>query len=130
MSQPKGLFTSIKTLAGTLLGVAQTRLELLANELEEDRLRMIKLIYFSFFMLFFFFLGMVLLTLLIIIAFWDSYRILAITLIATTYLSIAAGLAIYVVRELKGKSRSKLFAASVAEIIKDRIALNAEAGEE
>lgn len=130
MSQPQGIFASIKTLAGTLLGVAQTRLELLANELEEDRLRMIKLIYFSFFMLFFFFLGMVLLTLLIIIAFWDSYRILAITLIAATYLSIAGGLAIYVVRELKRKSRPKLFSASIAEIIKDRIALDAEVGEE
>jgi uncharacterized membrane protein YqjE len=123
MSQPKGLFTSIKVLTATLLGIAQTRLELLANELEEDRLRMIKLIYFSFFMLFFFFLGMVLLTMLIIIFFWDSYRILAISLIALIYLGIAGGLAIYVVRELKGKLRPKLFSASLAEIVKDRIAL-------
>lgn len=130
MSQTQGLFTSIKTLAATLLGVAQTRLELLANELEEDRMRMIKLIYFSFFMLFFFFLGMVLLTMLIIIAFWDSYRVLAISLIAAVYLSIAGGLAVYVVRELKGKLRPKLFTASIAEIIKDRIALHTEVGEE
>jgi uncharacterized membrane protein YqjE len=123
MSQPKGLFSSVKSLTATLLSIAQTRLELLANELEEDRLRMIKLIYFSFFMLFFFFLGMVLLTLLIVIFFWDSYRIFAISLIALVYLSIAGGLAIYVVRELKGKLRPKLFAASLAEIVKDRIAL-------
>lgn len=129
MSQTKGLFSSIKTLASTLLDVAQTRLELLANELEENRSRMIQLIYFSFFMLFFFFLGMVLLTLLIIIAFWDSYRVLAISMIAAIYLGTAGGLAIYVVRELKGKSRPKLFSASIAEIIKDRIALNAEKGE-
>lgn len=121
-----GLFTSIKTLAGTLLSVAQSRLELLANELEEDRLRMIKLLFFSFFMLFFFFLSMVLLTLLVIIAFWDSYRFLTIGLIAAIYLSIAGGLAIYVVREVKRKSRPRLFSASLAEIIKDRIALGTE----
>ena len=121
-----GLLNSIKTLADTLLGIVQTRLELLANELEEDRLRMIKLIFFSFFMLFFFFLGMVLLTLLIVLVFWDSYRFLTIGLIAALYLGIAGGLAVYVMREIKGKSRPRLFSASLAEIIKDRVALGAE----
>jgi uncharacterized membrane protein YqjE len=126
MSQSMGLLNSIKTLTDTLLGVVQTRLALLANELEEDRLRMIKLLLYSFFMLFFFFLGMVLLTLLIVLAFWESDRFLTIGLIAAIYLSIAGGLAIYLVREIKGKSRPKLFSASLAEIIKDRIALGAE----
>jgi uncharacterized membrane protein YqjE len=126
MSQSMGLFKSVKVLAGTVLDVAHTRLELLANELEEDRLRMIKLIFLSFFMLFFFFLGMVLLTLLIVIAFWESYRFLTIGLIAAIYLSIAGGLSLYLLREVKGKSRPRLFSASLAEIVKDRIALGAE----
>ena len=121
-----GLLTSVKTLTDTLLGIVQTRLELFANELEEDRQRMFKLFFFSFFMLFFFFLGMVLLTLLIIIAFWDSYKLLTIGLIAGVYFGIAGVLAISVLRDLKGKSRPRLFSASLAELVKDRIALGAE----
>lgn len=126
MAESMGLFKSVKVLAGTLLEVAQTRLELLANELEEDRLRMIKLLFISFFMLFFFFLGLVLLTFLIVIALWDNYRLLTVGLIAAIYLSIAGGLSLYLVRELKGKSRPKLFSASLAEIVKDRLALGAK----
>lgn len=121
-----GLINSIKTLTDTLLGLAQTRLELLAVDLEEDRLRMLRLALVSFFMLFFFFLGMVLITLLIIIAFWEQYQLLTIGLIATLYFILAGALAIYLMRQLKGKSRPKLFSASLAEIMKDRIALGVE----
>lgn len=118
-----GLINSIKTLTDTLLGIAQTRLELLAVDLEEDRLRMMRLAFLSLFMLFFFFLGLILITLLIIIAFWEQYQLLTIGLIAALYFILAGALAIYLMRQLKGKSRPKLFAASLSEIIKDRIAL-------
>lgn len=121
-----GLINSIKTLTVTLLDLAQTRLELLAVDLEEDRLRIMRLAFVSFFMLFFFFLGVVLITLLIIIAFWEQYHLLTIGLIATLYFTLAGALAIYLMRQLKGKSRPKLFAASLAEIMKDRIALGVE----
>ncbi len=121
-----GLINSIKTLTDTLLDLAQTRLELLAVDLEEDRLRIMRLAFVSFFMLFFFFLGVVLITLLIIIAFWDQYQLLTIGLIATLYFILAGALAIYLMRQLKGKSRPKLFSASLAEIMKDRIALRVE----
>lgn len=118
-----GLINSIKTLTDTLLDLAQTRLELLAVDLEEDRLRIMRLALVSFLMLFFFFLGVVLITLLIIIAFWDQYQLLTIGLIAILYFILAGALAIYLMRQLKGKSRPKLFSASLAEIMKDRIAL-------
>jgi uncharacterized membrane protein YqjE len=118
-----GLINSIKTLTDTLLDLAQTRLELLAVDLEEDRLRVMRLAFVSFLMLFFFFLGVVLITLLIIIAFWDQYQLLTIGLIAILYFILAGALGIYLMRQLKGKSRPKLFSASLAEIMKDRIAL-------
>jgi uncharacterized membrane protein YqjE len=118
-----GLINSIKTLTDTLLDLVQTRLELLAVDLEEDHLRMMRLAFLSFFMLFFFFLGMVLLTLLVIIAFWEQYQLLTIGLIGALYFIIAGTIAVYLTRQLKGKSRPKLFSASLAEIMKDRIAL-------
>ena len=121
MTQARGLFASVKTLLGTLLGMAQTRLELLVNELEEERLRLIRLLFYSLLTLFFFCLGVVLLTLLVIAVFWDTYRLLAIGLATAAYLGIAAWLAIYVVRQARHKSR--LFSASLAELAKDRAAL-------
>jgi uncharacterized membrane protein YqjE len=121
MAQNAGLFASVKTLASTLLGIAQTRLELLASEMEEDRLRMTRLLFYSLLAFFFFCLGMVLITLLIIAVFWDTYRLLTIGLIAAIYIGFAAGLAIYVMRELRRKP--KLFSASLAEFIKDRAML-------
>lgn len=121
MAQTAGLFASVKTLASTLLGIAQTRLELLSNEMEEDRLRMTRLLFLSLLAFFFFCLGMVLITLLIIAVFWDTYRLLTIGLIATIYIGFAAGLAVYVMRELRRKP--KLFSASLAEFIKDRAML-------
>lgn len=115
-----GLFASVKALLSTLLGTAHTRLELLINELEEERLRMIKLLFYSLLMLFFFFLGVLLLTLLVIAMFWDTNRLLTIALVTVTYLGIATWLATYVVRQAKHKPR--LFSVSLAELAKDHAA--------
>lgn len=121
MTQSNGLVASVKALMSTLLCIAQTRLELLANEMEEDRLRMIRLVLFSLFMFLFFCLGIVMFTLMIIVIYWDTYRLLAIGLVALTYLVVAAGLAVYLARQVKQKP--KIFSASIAELIKDRVAL-------
>ncbi|MGB4812733.1 MAG: phage holin family protein [Methylophilaceae bacterium] len=124
MPQTTGLLASVKTLTGSLLAVAQTRLELLANEMEEDKLRMARILFFSLLAFFFICLGMMLITLLIIVVFWDTYRMLTIGLIVAVYLGIAAGLAVYAVREFKRKP--KIFSSSLAEFIKDRALLEDE----
>lgn len=121
MTQGSSLFTSVKTLLGTLLSMAQTRLELLANELEEERLRLIRLLFYSLLMLFFFCLGVTLLTLLVIVVFWDTNRLLALGLATAAYLGIAVWLAIQVVHHVRHKPR--LFSVSLAELAKDHAAL-------
>jgi len=121
MTAETGLFASIKTLFGTLLGMAQTRLELLVNELEEERIRFIRLLLYSLFMMLFFGLGTALLTLLVIAVFWDTHRLLAIALVTITYLGIALWLAIRVVSETK--HRPKMFSATLDELAKDKAAL-------
>lgn len=124
MSQSGGLLSSIKALLATLLAMAQTRLELVANEMEENRLRIIRLMFYSLFMMFFFSLGVILLTLLVIAIFWDSHRILVIGLLALSYLSIAAWLATYVV--CQRKAGRGVFTATLAELAKDRAAIEAK----
>jgi uncharacterized membrane protein YqjE len=63
----------------------------------------------------------VLLTLLVIAVFWESHRLLAIGVIAFVYLGVAAWLTRYVL--CLAKARPRLFSASLAELSKDRSAL-------
>lgn len=124
MAQPNGLFTSISTLLGTLLGIAQTRLELLANELEEQRMHFVTLVFYGMLMLFFLGVGLILLTLLIISFYWESYRIIALCIVSASYLSIALALAIRIAIQVRRKP--KLFAVSLSELRKDCDALEVD----
>lgn len=124
MAQPNGLFTSFSTLLGTLLGIAQTRLELLANELEEQRMHFVTLVFYGMLMLFFLGVGLILLTLLIISFYWESYRIIALCIVSASYLSIALALAIRIAIQVRRKP--KLFAVSLSELRKDCDALEVE----
>jgi uncharacterized membrane protein YqjE len=122
--QGSGLFASVKTLLGTLLGMVHTRLELLVNELEEEKLRLGKMLLYGLLALFFFGLGILLLSVLVIALFWDTHRLAAITVVAAVHLGIAF-LLLQCVRELAGR-KHKLFAATLAELGKDRAALEAQ----
>jgi len=121
MTQSSGLFSSVRALLGTVLGIVQTRLELLVTEIEEERLHLGKLLLYGFLALFFFGLGVLLVSVLIIAAFWDSYRLGAIAALAVLYLGIAFICAAILRQQAKRKPR--LFSASIAELGKDRVAL-------
>jgi len=121
MAQSSGLFSSVRALLGTLLGIAQTRLELLVTELEQERLHLGKLLLYGFLALFFFGLGVMLLSVLIVAVFWDSYRLGAIAALAAVYLGIAF-ICVAVLRQ-QARRKPRLFSASIAELGKDRAAL-------
>ena len=63
-------------------------------------------------------LAAVMLTLLVVVLFWDSHRITAITLLCVAY--AGAGVAIAAAVRTRLRSGSKLFSASLAELAKDR----------
>lgn len=113
-----GLFASLRNLAATLIATAQTRLELLSAEVEEERLRLLQLLLTAFIALFFFALGIVMLTLAVATLFWDTHRVLVMILFAVLYLGIGAIFGLVVRSRARGKS--KLFSASIAELAKDR----------
>lgn len=117
-SRRGGLFDSLKVLAATLLAIAHTRLELLSTELEEERVRLSSMLVWTLVALFCAGLGVVLATLFVVIALWDTHRLLALGIPAILFL-LGAALAWLVVR---GKARAKpcLFAASLTELSKDR----------
>lgn len=121
MTQGSGLFASVRNLLNTLLGMVQARLELLSNELGEEQARLTRLLFYSLVTLFFLCMGIMLLTLLVIVVFWETHRLLVIGLLAAVYLVMASILAACVIYQVR--HRPRLFSASLAEIAKDRAAL-------
>ena len=117
VKRARGLLGSVKNLVATLVAVVQTRLQLLANEIQEESLRLWRLWLLSIIAVFFFACSVLLFTLLVIAAFWDSNRLLAIGGFAVLYLIVGIVLAIELRRSATVESR--LFEASLAELTKD-----------
>lgn len=116
--QSPGLVQSLRRLAATLVALLQTRLELLATELEEERVRLVQVLLWGCIALAFLLLGVVMLTLFVVVLFWDTHRVLVSGLLALTF--IAIGLAAVAVARSRARARSRLFSASLAELANDR----------
>lgn len=86
--QSPGLVQSLRRLAATLIALLQTRLELLANELEEERVRLVQVLLWGCIALAFLLLGVVMLTLFVVVLFWDTHRVLVSGLLALTFIAI------------------------------------------
>ncbi|MDO9636592.1 MAG: phage holin family protein [Thiobacillus sp.] len=119
-----GLFDSLKTLSASLVGLVQTRLELLSTDIAEERVHLTRLLVLGLLALFCFGVGVVLLAMLIVVVFWDTHRLAALGGLTGLFLAIGAGLAAFALH--KARTRPRLFEASLAELSKDRQHLDAE----
>ena len=113
-----GLFDSLKGLAASLVGIVHTRLDLLSTDIEEEWAQLVSLLILMLVALFCFGVGVILMTILIVMAFWDSYRLLVLSVLIGTFLvsgGAAWGYALYRIR-----TKPRLFASSLDEFSKDR----------
>jgi uncharacterized membrane protein YqjE len=117
-ASPTGLFSSLRGLLATLIGTARTRLELLQVELEEEKLRLAGIGVMAVAALFFLVLAILVLTFFVILLFWDTHRVMATGLVALTYL--IAGLGCAAAARQRANTKSRLFAASLAQLDADR----------
>ena len=113
-----GLLQSLRNLGATLVAVLQTRLELLATDLEEERTRLLQILFWTAAALFFFGMGVLVLALFAVLLLWEEHRIGAIIGLAAVFFVIGVGLAIGVHNRLR--ARSRIFASSVEELSRDR----------
>ena len=114
---------SVKRLLSTLTSIASTRLELLANELQEERLYLTRMLLFFMLALFCFGLGVLLLTLFIVVLFWDDHRLAVVGGLCVLFFSL--GTLLTLLLRSKAKAKSGLFSTSLAELTKDREQLGA-----
>lgn len=118
-----GLMGSIKQLLSTVTSIASTRLELLANEVQEERLRLTQMLLFTLFALFCFGVGILLLTAFIVVLFWDDHRLAVLGALSAIFFALGALTAMLL--RSKAQAKPRLFSASLAELTKDRARLSA-----
>jgi len=118
-----GLMGSLRQLLSTLTSIASTRLELLANELQEERLRLTQMLRFTLFALFCFGMGILLLTTFIVVLLWDDHRLAVLSTLSILF--FALGMLMAMLLRSKAQAKSRLFSASLAELTEDRAQLSA-----
>ncbi|MBK9160400.1 MAG: phage holin family protein [Nitrosomonadales bacterium] len=115
---------SARQLLSTLVSIASTRLELLANEWQEERLRLSQMLLLALLALFCFGVGALLLTLFIVLLFWDEHRLVVTAVMSVLFITAGTLIGALLHRMLQEKSR--LFSVSLAELAKDREHLDAD----
>lgn len=105
-------------MAGTLLAIFRTRLDLLSNEIEEERLRIGQMLLYGSIALFLLGLSIMLLTVFIVVLFWDSQRLLVLGGLSALF--FVAGLFVSNILRRVTCKKSKLFSASLSELANDR----------
>jgi uncharacterized membrane protein YqjE len=114
----EGLIASLTNLAGSLISIVQTRLELVRVEIEEGRQHLVRLLVLTLFSIFCLCMGVFLVAILLIVLFWDTHRVLVISLLTFSFL--AAGTVLWMMTLNTLKRMPKMFEASLAELLRDR----------
>lgn len=112
---------SLVQLGGTLLAVAQTRIELLTTEISEDLERGLRILLWAMVGLLAGILGLLLAGITVIIHFWDTHRMAAALGVTAVFLGLAAIAGLAFRRHLQQMPR--LLDATRAELHHDVAAL-------
>ncbi|TDB05131.1 phage holin family protein [Halomonas marinisediminis] len=117
------VFTAGRRLLGSLVASGETRLRLAVLELEEERARLVGLLLLAGLALILLLLGIGVLTTLVIVFFWDSYRLTAIAISAGVLLS---GGLLLCLRVMQLARRRTLLASTLKHLATDRELLEQE----
>ena len=112
----EGLFVSLKNLVATLLAIGKTRAELLVNELEEEKFRLMSLWAKAIGAAWLFALGTIMVVCCVALAFWEQ-RVLVFGLAAGLFIGV--GFLIFMSLRRQMAQPSKLFRGSLAELEAD-----------
>jgi uncharacterized membrane protein YqjE len=122
-----GLFSAARDIAVTLLAGARTRLELLSNEIEVEKLCAIELLFAILAITFCIGVGVILTIVLLAVSFWEQ-RLAVLGVCALVFLALGVGLLVRFRQRLHRPER--IFTASIAELEQDLRQLKAATGHE
>ena len=112
------MFGSVRQLARTLLGFAETRARLAAADIEEQAVRFVEIVLLAAAAVFLFAVGLLFLSILALFAFGESERVLVAAILGTLYFG-AGFLAVLIMRR-RLRERPAFLAATLEELRKDR----------
>ena len=112
-----GIVQSGRRILAILVGMVRTRLGILAVELMEEKSRIWLMLVLTALALIFASMALLMLSMLVIVAFWDENRLVAIGGLLAFYL-LAAGASLLVLRH-KAKIGSPLFSSTLRELSRD-----------
>jgi uncharacterized membrane protein YqjE len=115
--RPPGLFESISRLGRTTLHIARTRFEILATELEEERIRFVQLVLLVGGIACCLQVAVVLLVMFLVVALWDTHRLVTLGVFVVLFLAAGIGGIMWLRQRLR--SRPRMFAATLGELAKD-----------
>lgn len=117
--EPRSTLESVKDVAAGVLGSVQTRLELLSNELAEERARFELAAIFAIGLIFFGSISFILLTLLAVVMIDDqTTKEIVFAVIVFLYIMATATCGLLLRKQLK--DRGKPFHSTIEELRKDR----------
>jgi uncharacterized membrane protein YqjE len=119
-----GIVRSGRRMLAILVSMIRTRLNLLAVELIQEKSRIWLLLVLTLLALIFASMALLALSLLVVAAFWEENRLLAIGGLSAFY--VVATIVTLVVLRQKAKIGSNLFAGTLSELSKDSAALAGE----
>jgi uncharacterized membrane protein YqjE len=108
----------VREFARSLLSFAETRARIAANELEEQLARVFEIWAWAVAAAVLLVLGVLMASACIVLALWDTHRVLAAGLLTALYL--AAGIAAALIARARIKQRPKFLAATLEELARDR----------
>lgn len=111
-----GILAATKNGAATLLATGRTRLELLANEFAEEKLRALRLLLLAQMASFCLVVGTILVLAVLTVLFWEQ-RLLLLSILSAGFL-LAGGVALLALRR-GALARRYLFTTSIAELEHD-----------
>lgn len=119
-ASPQGLLYSSRRLLAAGVTILRTRLEILAAELEEEKLRLSAIALTGTLAVFFLCFGLIFLVVFLTVLFWDS-RLLVLGTATVLFFVIGIAALMRVASEIRVKS--ELFSGSLAELRRDLEAL-------
>jgi uncharacterized membrane protein YqjE len=124
--RPPGLVGSITRLGRTALALLRTRLEILATEIEEERIRFAGLALLVAAIAFCVQMAVLLGVILIVVLLWESHRLITLGVLSGAFLAVGVGLFLWLRHRLR--TRPRMFASTLGELAKDDERLGRESG--
>ena len=120
----EGLFESLRNLARTFVALVQTRIEIFASEIDEERTRLARIAVLAAIAALCIALAVILLVFFLVVLFWDTNRLLAIGVLAGVF--AVGGIVACLGLRAAISQRPKFLSATLAELRKDRTKLEGQ----